>query len=384
MRALVLPPCTVDSAGSATRDLARPILGVPLAHRQLSWLRDNGVDDVVIARADHDRLPSALQPEALRAAGVGVSYLPTSPNVALSSLLRRLTPKHESLIVVPHAALGDVSLAPAIALAEDSKRDVLLTGWATGVRVLAPGSQAASTLTMTGRGTLETIGDEASAHRLMIDALEGRRPDLVVRGSEIAPGVFVARGAVIEEGATVIGPAYVGPGAHIVAGATVGPSAILDEGAIVERGATVRFARIAENTIVGAGVRVERAVVEGDRLTGHRGRSHSFGDPLLLGARPGRPGDAVARALGALGAAAATFVPRTAGERPTWLAFLERARQHEAAPLTDAELRLMLPADAPAESREAVARLYVATRTPGTDLSLAWSALLGRTRGVAL
>jgi hypothetical protein len=278
-----------------------------------------------------------------------------------------------------------VSLRAAIALARHGTRDVLLSGQTAAIRVVAPGSPDPVPVAMAATGALEAIDHEASAHQLMIDALEGRRPDLVVRGSEISPGVFVARGAVIEDGATVIGPAYIGPGAHVVAGATVGPSAILDEGAIVERGATVRFARIGADTIVGAGVRVERAVVEGERLTGHRGRSHSFGDPLLLGSRPRRPADTAARLLGALGAAAASpFVSGSSAAKPTWLAFLERARSTESAPLSEAELGLMVPADAPAESREAVARLYGATRTPGTDLSLAWSALLGRTRGVAL
>jgi hypothetical protein len=135
---------------------------------------------------------------------------------------------------------------------------------------------------------------------------------------------------------------------------------------------------------VGGGVVVERALAEQDRIVAHRGLSLPLGDPLLVGERPHTTRDPAARVLGALALAAVAPFARLGGERLQRCAsFLRRAVTDADAPLTEAELLALAPADAPEESREAVRLLYAASRRPRTDLAIAWDAFHGRPAGVA-
>jgi hypothetical protein len=380
MRAVLLP----HRAGEASRDLGRSILGQPLVHRQLSWLRANGILRVVIARADHAALPPELRAEVLASAGVAVSYLPTSRDASPRDILRRLTPEEGPVVMIPHATFGHADIGAAIARAERERRDVVIEGGGAAVHVMVRHPIAPEPLVLEAPGSLRCVDSEALAHLLSIDILEGRQEGVVIRGSEVSPGVFVARGAVIEDGARLVAPVYLGPGSHVAAGAEVGPGAILDEGAVVERGAVVRYARVAARTIVGAGVVVERALADRDRILAHRGLSFPLGDALLVGERlvPGR--DPGARVLGALALAAVTPFARLGGDRlRQCAAFLRRAATDASAPLSEAELEALVPEGTPEESREATRRLYAASRRPWVDLSIAWDAIHGRPAGVA-
>jgi len=136
---------------------------------------------------------------------------------------------------------------------------------------------------MKAEGWLVDVVTERIAHQLVEDVLNGVRDGVVVRGTQVAPGIWRARGALVVEGATLLAPCYLATGSFIADGAVLGPGAVIGEHAIVERGARVRHARIAAGVVVGQGVAVRRGLALGGRIVRHGGRLVVIEDPLLIG-----------------------------------------------------------------------------------------------------
>jgi len=85
------------------------------------------------------------------------------------------------------------------------------------------------------------------------------------------PGVWLGPGARIEHGAALHAPALIGAGARIEAGATVGPSAVVGARARIAAGARVAHAVVWEDSALGAGEELVRAIAAGpDRVPAGR------------------------------------------------------------------------------------------------------------------
>ena len=81
------------------------------------------------------------------------------------------------------------------------------------------------------------------------------------------PGVWLGLGARVEPGGALHAPALIGAGARVEAGATVGPSAVVGARARIAAGARVAHAVVWEDSALGAGEELVRAVAAGqDRV----------------------------------------------------------------------------------------------------------------------
>ncbi|MEI7894356.1 MAG: hypothetical protein WCI05_14775 [Myxococcales bacterium] len=376
----------------ATDDLARPIAGAPLFVRQLEWLRQSGVREVVINRVSDSPLPPSLGPQPLAATGVAVTWIPSSEPLSFSALARRVRPSGDVVLVLPHAVLGDLVFSPFLEQARQDKGDVLLVR--NDVRVQLrhlPSNGTAARIELT-EGWLLEVASEAVAHTLVESLLSGECRGVDVRGTSLAPGIWRARGALVVEGATVIAPCFLGLHTLVAEGATVGPGAVLDAGAVVEPNAVVCHARVAENVVVGQGIRLERACALPGRIVRHSGRVTAIDDPLLLGMRgpsgfPVRLAAAAALVaaapVSALGSATAqSLVMRLArilARRGSWVGVRDDADPD--AVVFDV-MALLIPPEALDEERTAAKAYYAAKKSPRLDAKLLAGWFLGAVRTV--
>jgi hypothetical protein len=161
----------------------------------------------------------------------------------------------------------------------------------------------------------------------------------------------------------------------------VGPGAVLDAGAVVERGAQVVHARVAADVVVGQGIQVVRSVALPGRIVRHGGRVVPLEDELLLGG-PSRPLERASR----LAAAAAVTAMESIRPSARLTARLRQVASGEASWMGVAEGDLidlsaaLLPEDAGAEERRAVAAYYQQKKSPMLDLKLTFELLRARLR----
>ncbi len=95
------------------------------------------------------------------------------------------------------------------------------------------------------------------AHRDILDA----RVQVEVDGFPLRPGVWLGRGSVLDPAAEVVGPAIIGDNCSVGPGVVLGEYATLGANIRMAEGAEVRHSVIADNGYLGAGCRVEGAVV---------------------------------------------------------------------------------------------------------------------------
>ena len=291
-----------------------PICNQPFLERQLTWLRDNGVDEVVFSMgylpdAFRARFPDdeyagislryAVEPEplgtggAIRFAGEGASdtFLVCNGDVLTDLDVGTLLELHrdagaEATIALTRvedpSAFGVVPTAPdgrVLAFVEKPPPGLAPTDWINaGTYVLEPSmlerippgavasvERETFPRTLERGGGLYAVQSDAfwldigvprqflEAQSCVLGGVLGAPP--VAGATEVLPGVWLQEGADVDEAARLVPPVLIGPSA------VVGPGAVLDEsvlgaGCRVEAGATVTRsvlldgARVAEGAMV--------------------------------------------------------------------------------------------------------------------------------------
>jgi hypothetical protein len=302
-----------------------------------------------------------------------------------TELARRGGVQDEPLVVLSHGTLGSANLRDI----EPIEGCLEMTSGRAIVRILDAGFVGREARAIPPVGWLDAVDTEEQAQLLTEALLMGERTGVVIRGTQVSPGIWRARGATVVEGARLEPPCLLGPGSFVGEGAILGPGAILGAQSIVEAGASVVHGRVGDGVIVGQKVHVAGACAEEGRISRHSGRSVPIGDPLLLGGTrtPDRiPRLLAAFALGAIAPVAAVSggfashlckrLVRVVDGGGAWVGV--RDEQDEDGVVIDV-LPLLVPPLAQEEERQAARAIYRAKKSYGLDGKL----LLGKVFGVA-
>jgi carbonic anhydrase/acetyltransferase-like protein (isoleucine patch superfamily) len=288
--------------------LSRPALfdvaGRPLIVRQLQWLRDAGVDRVVVAMPSETERQSVLGALAEDAAlARNVRWVEARNDVEDRELLRAALTPGIPTFVLDADLIGGADLVQILARCPRSSRVTLQSpgDWARALRVLPrldvilDHTESLGVTTHAGWGV--RLRSEADGLLLSSAVLSHRTPtvgganvsQITIHAAERAPGVWIARGAHVEVGARMIRPVYVGADAYVCRGAQVGPATVLQRRAVVERSATISGSIVAEGVIVGEGLTLQaKHAARGAVYDLQSGRRVTIADRLLLDARPPR------------------------------------------------------------------------------------------------
>jgi len=383
-RAFILGSDKADS----TADLARPLAGAPLLVRQLEWLAAAGIEEVAVNRVATTPLPSELSCDELCSVGLKVLWIPSGSPLGVRELADRVGSHERPVVVVPHGVLGAASLGAVYSDAEASSADLVVGESPLRVAITHLDGAEHARREQRIEGWLCLVDSEAAAHALAEEVLSATRQGIVVRGTQVSPGIWRARGAIAAETAVLRPPCYLGRGCFVSEGAEVGPGAVLGERSIVESQARVIHARIAPGVVVGQGVVVERACAFPGRLVRHAGRELPIEDPLLLGMRGKTPAWALRLAAAVALSIAGPFAALTATERVRVFRRLARVvegsgrwvgvrdEQDPDGVVLDV-LSLLVPPDAHDEELQAARALYSRTKSPGLDVRLVAGLLFG-------
>jgi mannose-1-phosphate guanylyltransferase len=319
MQALVL----VGGEGTRLRPLtnrvpkpALPLCGKPFLSYMLDWLREHGVDDVVLA--------CGFEPDVLREtigdgdAGQRISYLVEPDPRGTGGAVRFAEPQlQERFLVLNGDVLTDLDITALLDFHRESRAIGTLGLFpvpdATGYGVVrhddagvvsefvekpdpaeaVNGGEINAGIYVLEHAVLDRIEPdrkvsiEREVFPLLIgnglhakaldgywmdigtpdrflqaswDILEGRVDTTVGRRAE-AGGLLIDEGAEIAEGAEVHPPAMVASGAKVAADAVIGPRAVLDAGASIAEGATVERSLLGADSTIGADARVRGAIL---------------------------------------------------------------------------------------------------------------------------
>jgi carbonic anhydrase/acetyltransferase-like protein (isoleucine patch superfamily) len=275
------------------------VAGRPLIVRQLQWLRDAGIDRVVVSTSSEQELKSlqgAVADDAALARNVRWIVAPGDDR----ALLRELIGPGVPTFVLDADLIGGADLVAIMARCSRSSRVTLQSpgDWAHALRlrptvdVIVDDAELLHEVTHAGWGV--RIRSAADGLLLASAVLARRTPPLgaanvsqiTVHAAERAPGVWIARGAHVEDGARLVSPVYVGAEAYVCCGAQVGPATVLQRRAGVERTASVAGSTVEEGVIVGEGVTLRaKQAARGAVYDLHSGRRLTVADRLLLDAR---------------------------------------------------------------------------------------------------
>lgn len=111
-------------------------------------------------------------------------------------------------------------------------------------------------------GHVNRLADARDLRQLVVDAFLGRC-SITPRGREIKPGVWVDEGARLHETARLVAPVYIGRNARVQAGAVITRCSNLERNCSVGEGSLAVDASILPHTIIGRGLDVSAAVVDG-------------------------------------------------------------------------------------------------------------------------
>src|SRR6476661_2087544 len=282
MKAIVL----VGGEGTRLRPLTfttpkplLPIANQPFLERQLDWLSNHGIDEVVLSMGYlpyplHAHFSDATGQDTFR--GIRLQYAVESEPLGTAGAIKfAANGIHERFVVCN----GDV-----IAFVEKPAPGSAPSDWINaGTYVLEPSfldripprlnvSVERETFPRLLEQPGRLFGFRSDAYWLDIgtpekylqahaDALRGRVGRPPTPGArELSEGIWTQGDATIEPGATVLSPALLGPGARVESGARVRDS-VLGGGAVVERGAVLEAAVLHDGARVSHDSTVDHAVV---------------------------------------------------------------------------------------------------------------------------
>jgi NDP-sugar pyrophosphorylase family protein len=131
-------------------------------------------------------------------------------------------------------------------------------------------------------GYVNRLADGRDLRQLVRDAFLSRC-EIKPRGREVRPGVWIDDGARVHKFARLVAPVYVGRSAK------VGPSAVITRCSNLERSCQVGEQTVVEastvlpHTVLGSGLDVSHALVEGDKFVDlQRNVALQIDDPNLL------------------------------------------------------------------------------------------------------
>ena len=326
MKAIVL----VGGEGTRLRPLTfttpkplLPIANQPFLERQLVWLSEHGIDEVVLSMgylpdSFHAHFRDATGHDTFR--GIRLHYAVESVPLGTAGAIRFAADGiHERFVVCNGDVLTDLDLSAMVEFHDSRGAEVTIAltqvedPSAFGVVPTAPDGSVIAFVEKPAPGSapsdwinagtyvleplfLERIpprlnvsvereifprlleqpgrlfGYRSNAYWLDIgtpekyleahaDALRGLVGRPPTPGArELSAGIWTQGDATIEPGATVLSPALLGPGARVESGARVRDS-VLGEGAVVERGAVLESAVLHEGARVSHDSTVDHAVV---------------------------------------------------------------------------------------------------------------------------
>ncbi len=305
MRALIYEAPGALGAG------ALDVAGRSLLMRQIQWLRELGIEDLVVevtldpSAAERAAFLLGSDPLVARCA-----VLPTDRPVGVEVLAERAGLAQDELFLalpanlIAHAHFEPPALATTYLLSPPPfaaglpARELAVRGRARVADTSEPLD-----------GWALPVSDLAAAHALSCAALAGQADGVLVHGAEVKPGIWLARGARVAEDATLLAPILIGAEARVFSSSRLGPNVVLGRGVVIERDTVLSDVSVAPGTFVGEGARARQAHLDPDGMTSLADGSRTeVQDALLLTrASPARPGLA-SRAL-ALLVAAVLVVP---------------------------------------------------------------------------
>lgn len=279
---------------------ALDIAGRPLVLRQLQWLRELGIEDVVVELASH---PSAA-PRAELLLGSdplcrGVMVLPSRAPLGVEQLAARVGLLPESLFLALPASLlvaGRCELAATAtryAPRVPSGPDLGAVQLELRTREERPDGEP-----VPFEGWATEITDRSRAHGVSCALLDHSLQGVLIHAAELKRGVWCARGSRIAEDATVLPPVLVDAGARVLSRARIGPNVVLGRGVVVEREAVLSDLAVAPRVVIGEAARLRQAHVDGrasiDFVSGARS---VHDDPLVVSSLVGTPTAPLSRTL---------------------------------------------------------------------------------------
>jgi NDP-sugar pyrophosphorylase family protein len=123
-------------------------------------------------------------------------------------------------------------------------------------------------------GYVNRLTDPRDFRRLVVDAFLGRCSIAPV-GREVKPGVWIDNGARLHKTARLVAPAYIGCNTCVQAGAVITRCSNLERNCNVGEGSLVSDASLFPHTMIGRGLDVSSALVDGNDFI-HFGRNVSL------------------------------------------------------------------------------------------------------------
>ncbi|MCX7570703.1 sugar phosphate nucleotidyltransferase [Tumebacillus sp. DT12] len=136
-------------------------------------------------------------------------------------------------------------------------------------------------------GYWSDIGNLAQYRQTQFDMLDGK-VQVGIRGTRVAPRIFVGQGVEIGDGVDLAGPCFIGRDTVIEPGVTVGPYTVIGEGNLIKAGASLKRTVVWNGNYIGEGVELRGATLCGNgTLEGHAAAFEGavIGDACTLGAK---------------------------------------------------------------------------------------------------
>jgi NDP-sugar pyrophosphorylase family protein len=131
-------------------------------------------------------------------------------------------------------------------------------------------------------GYVNRLANPRDFRRLVVDAFMGRC-SIAPAGREVKPGVWIDEGARLHKTARLVAPSYIGCNTRVQPGAVITRCSNLERNCNVGEGSLVSDATLLPHTMIGRGLDVSTALVEGnDFVDLSRNVSLRFEDPNLI------------------------------------------------------------------------------------------------------
>lgn len=139
------------------------------------------------------------------------------------------------------------------------------------------------------KGYVNRLCRALDLRKLVIDAFL-ERCDIVPTGQEVRPGIWMSDGAYAHRSARIVAPAYLGSSTVIGASALVTRFSTIERECRVGRGTVVDASCVLSHTILGDGLDVSSAVVDGNQFVDlNRNLAVQIDDPKLVRGTVRRP-----------------------------------------------------------------------------------------------